>query len=237
MPCMQRNGSQLLIAVFSLLLLMVGAVAAFAQQFPIDRYVYQCRQTPRIGTTTYPGAERMNRFNKLAMPPGKSIPADGQLVLLYARVFDERCVPISDAKVEMWQTNQFGAYRFATKPELATPYPVFAGAGQTHSDNLGEFMFETIFPGGYTIRLRNGVILKRAPHFNIKIKHKEFGTYETNVWFAGDRRNEEDYVYKKLSDESKQRVLATIRPINDPNGGLQAYIDITIPGHAWFRGF
>lgn len=215
----------------------------------IDRYVMNpCSVTPAVGTSNYPGFSSIMSNNKLALPPGKSIIAPGEPVYFFARVFDRDCVPVSDAKVELWQTNPQGRHLFASKAALATPDPVFAGAGRTSTTNVGEFTFLTLYPGPYeyTIYKTDGqgnkypVVIKRAPHFNIKITHPNFQPFSTNLFFFGDRRNEEDNVLKKLSDMSKAKLMMHVTPRagnGDWNTGVQASVDIILPGKSPWRSF
>lgn len=235
-------------------LLMVGAGSAgyaldFSDDVVTDRYVKKpCKVTPSVGTSNYPGFKNVMSNNKLAIPPGKAVMARGEVVYFFARVFDRNCVPVSDAKIELWQANPEGRHRYASKDALATPDPTFAGAGRTSSTNLGELTFVTLYPGPYeyTIYKTNDKgekipeLIKRAPHFNMTISHPDFKTFSTNLFFFGDSRNATDHILKKMSDESKGRLMMRVTPrsaMGDWNEGVQATIDIVLPGKSKFRGF
>ncbi len=229
-------------------MLIVPATAS-AQSEIMDRYIKpDCKITPAIGTTKYPGYNSIMSSNKIAIPPGKAVLAEGQKVYLFARVFDANCVPVSDAKIELWQANPQGKYQFATKAALATPDPVFAGGGRTYSDNLGEFMFVTLYPGPYEWRERrtgsNGnsyhVTIKRAPHFNIRITHPDFKrAWDTSLYFEGDRRNEEDAKLKNVKAINQPPLMMKVSPRHgeDWNEGVQANIDIILPHTSPWRRF
>lgn len=214
-----------------------------------DRYIHpNCQITPNIGTTNYPGFSSIISSNKIALPPGKALVAEGQQVFFYARVFDANCVPLRDAKIELWQANPEGKYRFATKPALATPDPVFAGGGRTYSDNQGEFMFFTLYPGPYHWRERRTgssgnsyyVTVKRAPHFNIRITHPNLKRrFETSLYFEGDMRNEEDVKLRNVKAINQPRLMMSVSPRHgqDWNEGVQANIDIVLPEKDPWRSF
>lgn len=215
----------------------------------IDRYVKKpCVVTPNVGTSNYPGFKNVMSNNKLAIPPGKALMAPGEKVYFFARVFDQNCVPISDAKIELWQANPNGQHRYASKDALATPDATFAGAGRTSSTNLGEFTFVTLYPGPYEYTIyktkENGekypVVIKRAPHFNITVSHPDYKPFSTNLYFFGDSRNATDHILKGMSEESKRRLMMGVTPrssVGDWNEGVQATIDIVLPGKSKFRGF
>lgn len=227
--------------------LMLPGLASAEVPELIDRQVKnRCELTPSLGSSNYPGFSSMMTSNKIAIPPGKSQMAEGQPVYFFARVFDINCVPVSEAKVEVWHANPDGAYRFATDAALATPDPVFAGGGRTTTDNLGEFMFVTVYPGPYeytiTKKDANGKtykeLIKRAPHFNVRVTHPDYPSYETNLFFEGDRRNATDHLLKKQSADSRQKLLMGVTPYSaDWNSGVQATIDIVLPAKDPWRKF
>lgn len=228
---------------------MTLAGAGHAQEGPdlIDRQVRnRCVATPGLGTSNYPGFNSIMTSNKIAIPPGKSQLAEGQPVYFFARVFDINCVPVSEAKVEVWHADPNGRYRFATKAALATPDAVFSGGGRTTTDNLGEFMFVTLYPGPYEYTITregpNGEeikeLIKRAPHFNVRVSHPDYPTYNTNLFFEGDRHNGTDHLLKKQSADARERLMMEVTPYSgDWNQGVQATFDITLPNKDPWRKF
>lgn len=217
------------------------AFAATAQEV-VDRYVRKgCVATPSIGTSNYPGFQSVMTNNKLALPPGKSIMATGQPVYFYARVFDANCVPVSEAKIDFWHADPEGRYRFATKAALATPDATFSGSGRTTSTNLGEFTFLTVYPGPYEYYItvnKQKILIKRAPHFDIRITHPDLGTFETDLYFDGDRHNPGDDKLKKMNGDSQARVMMHVQPRGgDWNHGVQANIDIFLNKASPWRRF
>lgn len=200
-----------------------------------------CSVTPAIATSNYPGFTQVMTSNQLAQPPGKSIPAAGRMVKLSARVLDRNCVPVSEAKVDLWQTNPDGQYRYATRAALATPDAVFAGAGRTTTDNLGRFQFDTLYPGDYSYRITteggSRVTIYRAPHLNIKISHPDLRDFQTNLFFEGDSGNPRDHQLRKRSEAQQQKVMMALSPLRISADGLEATIDIVLPAASPFRRF
>lgn len=225
------------------LLLFFSPVWAFAAPQPQDKYLADCHLTPSLAAHNYPGREGIISSNKLALPAGKSIYAKGELVYLSGRLFDTHCVPVSDAIIDIWQTNPAGNYAPSSRGERLDPYPHFTGTGRAVTDNLGRFNFVTLFPGPYTVIIRDekGRIIRKefhAPHINFHIVHQHFEPLDTEMFFSGDRRNTDDVDLQKLSPNVWPGVMAKVWPRNTdkPKDGLYGRWDITIPGMQ-FRHF
>jgi protocatechuate 3,4-dioxygenase beta subunit len=189
----------------------------------------QCRQTPSLATSGYPGFARMLPHNRLAMPAGKAVAADGQLVYLYGRVFDRNCVPLSDASVEIWQLNPQGSYTWPSAAALATPDPVFSSGGRIRTDNLGQFHFLTLYPGAAG---------RNAPYIQMRVTHPSLRSFNTRLYFTGDYRNLEDPTLTRLSEDGRELVTMLVMPrMNDWQQGVQAYVDVVLPQAAPFRKY
>jgi protocatechuate 3,4-dioxygenase beta subunit len=222
--------------IFSGIFALVLAGTAQAQMsldaLPKDKYLAACEPTPDIigAGNDYPGKARIVPSNKPALPAGKSIYSDGEIVYLSGRVLDRNCIPISDAIIELWQTNSYGRYVFPNMGSRVNPYPVFAGSGRAITDNLGRYNFVTVFPGPYE---------SRAPHIHIKVLHPDFATLNTEIFFRGDKRNGSDTVLRRIALPLQDRVMANVVPRNleDSGAGLNATLDITLKGQNKFRRF
>lgn len=178
----------------------------------------------------YPGREGVVTSNKLALPAGKSVYSSGELVYISGRVLDMKCVPVSDAIVEIWQTNPDGQYVRSTLGERLSPGPHFTGSGRATTDNLGRFNFVTTFPGA---------VSSRAPFIHVRVLHKDFPTLDTEMFFANDQRNSGDPVYTSLNDQQRSMVTAKVwqRDVNNPEMGLGASWDISLNGKNPYRRF
>lgn len=185
-----------------------------------------CRATPSLATVNYPGAKRIVPSNNLLLPAGKSIPAEGQKLLVIGRVLDNRCMPVPEAVVEMWQVNPFGQWLLAGPEDRVTPNPAFAGAGRAVTDTDGQFQFVTAFPAG---------VGKRAPNLNFKIFSDGEHSFSTVLFFAGDERNAADPIYQKLSTVARADV--TLRMGKTDDGDLAGTLDIVLPTRAEYRTY
>jgi len=178
----------------------------------------------------YPGRDAIVSSNKLPLPAGKSIYSPGQLVYISGRVLDMKCVPVSDAIVEIWQADPDGHYVRSTLAERLSPAPVFTGSGRATTDNLGRFNFVTVFPGA---------VQGRAPYIHFRIVHKDFPALDTEMFFADDTRNMGDPVYSSLAPSQRTMLTAKVwqRDVNNPEKGLGASWDISLNGKNPYRHF
>ncbi len=194
-----------------------------------------CLPTPKLATINYPGVHRIPTTNHLLKPTGKSIEAEGQRVILMGRLFDKNCMPVPNAIIELWQVDPYGKWILAMPEDIATPNPVFAGAGRTYTDNEGNFSFITAFPAETRtyVRDEHGKIIRtiiHAPNFNLRINAEDMPAFSTRLYFTGDNRNSQDPLLKKLSIEARQRVMLDMQPLSaTPTDGHFGVIDIVLP--------
>lgn len=196
-----------------------------------DSFVIHCHApTPATKSANHPGRNKIILSNNLARPAGKAQNAPGQLLRITGRITDENCVPVSNAIIDLWQTNPFGEYRYAVRDELLNPEPVFAGSGRAVTDNMGRYEFTTLFPGGYG---------RNAPHVNLSITHPDFSSLTTTMYFRGDRRNGSDPRYTAIKRDSQALLLAdvTFQQAGNPEAGLKADFDIVLKGSDEFRSY
>lgn len=196
-----------------------------------DSFITQCHTpTPSITSRNHPGVNKIILSNNLARPAGKVENAPGQLLYISGRVTDEKCVPIANAIVDVWQANPFGDYRWAARDELLTPEPVFAGTGRAVTDNMGHYQFITLFPGSYG---------RKAPHISMRITHPDFDALNTAMYFRGDRRNETDPHFRTLKPQSRELLLGDVsmRQPTNHNAGLQSTFNIVLKGATLYRGY
>jgi protocatechuate 3,4-dioxygenase beta subunit len=214
-----------------LLLLMPMPAMAMEDAITRDDYATGCSLTPPMRSAAYPGEANIISYNNLVQPEGKPIPAPGQFVYVSGRVLDERCVPLSEARVEMWNADMNGKFIYPDAGSLANPYPLFAGNGATLTDSEGQFIFYTIFPG-----IEGG---KGAPKLHFRISHGDTKDLFTTMYFSGELRNTEDDSFKRLPANLKPLVIGKVEPFSRPDGtlGLHVHHDITVAGRHKFRRF
>jgi protocatechuate 3,4-dioxygenase beta subunit len=196
-----------------------------------DDYATGCRLTPPMRSGAYPSREHITRYNNLAQPEGKAQAAAGQLVYVTGRVLDERCVPLADARVEMWNADMAGKFNYPDAGAFQNPYPLFAGTGATVTDGEGRFAFYTIFPGIEGARA--------APKLHFRVTHEDTKDLFTSMYFSGDVRNTDDTGFVKLPEDLKPLVIGKVEPFSTPQGALALHVhhDITVAGRDKFRRF
>ncbi|HEU5046693.1 MAG TPA: protocatechuate 3,4-dioxygenase [Rickettsiales bacterium] len=205
--------------------------AAEKMQTRIPDMNSKCHPTPSLSGSNgggYPGRESIITSNNLALPAGKSIYASGQKVYVRGHVLDRNCVPISDAIVELWQANADGKYLTEPLGDRLSPYPGFAGSGRAVTDNLGNFSFITLFPGQEDA--------KHAPHLHFRITHGNYPLVNTEVFFAGDSRNDSDKSLQTLPEPVRGALLATVAPLNNDNA-LEVKWDVVLDGVNPYRTY
>ena len=198
----------------------------FASLMVSPAWADTCSPTPAMHAPHYPGAPNIPNSNNLRMPAGKAVAAEGQQVLLNGTILDAKCVPVMNARVELWQVDPFGKRMLATREDLVNAVPVFTGAGRTYSNNAGQFYFTTIFPAA------DG---KSAPHFNLRIVVDGQKPFTTQLYFAGDARNAEDRAFSKLPADKQRSVSVTVRP--QENGDLAVSTTLVMPFTQRYRGY
>lgn len=198
----------------------MGTSAMAAESAP------RCSPTTAVSTQNYPGANRIPAGNNLLLPAGKSLEAEGQRIIVHVQVLDRNCAPIPQATVELWQVDPFGRWLLAGADDLATPNPVFAGAGRTYTDENGMAYFITAFPAP---------VNKRAPNVNIKIKAEGMSDFSTALFFDKDNRNTEDDTLKKLQTPLRRGVSLAVEQGAD--GVLIASTAVVLPGVAPYRTY
>ena len=196
-------------------------LAATAQAEP------SCQPTGSILTHNYPGASAIPTTNNLLLPTGKAVAAQGQKVTIHGRLLDITCKPVPNAVVELWQDGPTGRWLLAGDDDIASPRAVFAGAGRTYTDMDGNFTFITAFPAP----IRGG----GAPFVNVKVVGRGIPELVTALYFSGDRRNDTDKWYQRVSDRTRSDTL--IHMSQDRDNDLNGDVQLVISGKAPYRTY
>lgn len=131
--------------------------------------------------------ERFITSNNLLAKAGAHAIFCGEKIIIYGRLTDDQCAPISDAKVYLWQVNCQGKYpykplRNSVDTELiditSAKKQSFTGNGIATTNNHGEFVFITTYPNK---------VHAFQPHLNIRVEHYKHGTFQTNLVLSGSK--------------------------------------------------
>jgi len=131
------------------------------------------------------------------------------------RVTDEECGPVKGAMVEIWQANAKGRYVHAADPNPAPKDPNFLGFGEAMTDENGIYSFKTIKPGAYPVP--GGWI--RPPHIHFKVHGGFFHMMVTQMYFAGEEHNRDDFLLNSVSKAEQKRLI--IEPARRPESNAE----------------
>jgi protocatechuate 3,4-dioxygenase, alpha subunit len=133
--------------------------------------------------------------------------AAGPQVTLTGSVVDGDGNPVSDAAVELWQSD----------PPADKHFP---GFGRSRTDEAGTFHFKTLKPGPVPGRGNT----QQAPHFAITLFARGLlKGLVTRVYFAGEPLNQTDPLLSSIEDPARRVTL-----IAAPSGTDRWHIDIRL---------
>ena len=107
---------------------------------------------------------------------------EGQRLIVSGQILDRNCDPVSNAIVDVWQTDTNGEYYFED----------YTLRGKIYADNDGRYTLDTVFPGKY----QDGGIFRPA-HLHVKIFSSEDyqESLTSQLYFAGDK--DHDWLVKQ----------------------------------------
>jgi len=133
---------------------------------------------------------KFNSTNNLLRKSGIDPLFCGKKILLNLEVVDQNCVPLSDAKIYLWQVGCDKKYPYKPLRPMAdrslfhrSGVSTFLGSGISTANNLGEAKFLTIYPPA---------LGHEAPHVNIRIEHKDLGSFQTKIFLKNHELIESD---------------------------------------------
>ncbi len=119
--------------------------------------------------------QSFEQSNNLLKKPGYRSNNIGKEIIIKGIILDEKCVPVQDAKIYLWQVGNDGKYPYkimrsnisSNMQNLKSPYS-FTGSGIATTNNNGEFWFITLYP-----KINNNV--------NVRVEHRSLKTLQTNL--------------------------------------------------------
>lgn len=166
-----------------------------------------CRLIPRqTKGPFYPVEDQIDTDNDLTSVRGKSDKAQGQVIYVQGDVLDERCQPISDVLVEIWQASASGRYNHPNDANPAPRDPNFQGWGRTRTAEDGRYLFKTILPGPYPA----AVGWMRPPHIHFRIVRRGFQELITQMYFAGSLYNERDRLLNTVPEAERATLVVML---------------------------
>jgi protocatechuate 3,4-dioxygenase beta subunit len=119
-------------------------------------------------------------YYKAGAPASADLVTDGMAgtrVTLMGYVLGMDCMPLADAKVEIWQADASGTYDNAG----------YTLRGYVMTDEEGRYTIRTIVPGEYP---------GRTEHIHVKVTPAGGTTLTTQLYFPGTSANDSDGIYR-----------------------------------------
>ena len=158
----------------------------------------------------YPTELPLDDDNDLIHVAGESAVARGQPADVSGRLVDRNGRPLRDVRIEIWQCDANGRYRHPRDPGDREIDRGFQGFGHTITDAQGRYRFLTIRPVPYP---------GRTPHIHFAVYPRGERPFVTQLYVAGEERNANDFLYRRIPDE--QRPLVTAKFERAVSGGAE----------------
>jgi protocatechuate 3,4-dioxygenase beta subunit len=184
----------------------------------------ECITTPEIWSVGV--LPKVEKSNNLTQSYASFESAQGQKIMLTGKVLDGDCVPISEAKVSVWQANSKGIFQFDREDRNGFDKH-FKGSGSSFTNNLGDFQFITIYPGKV-----NGI----NPNIILRVEHPGFATIETKMFFP-EHDNLRNIKNLNHSIINKQIPLLIAKKVGKKDETLLYSFVITLKGVNSYRGY
>ena len=152
-----------------------------------------CKNTPPQSTGPFYKVPS-KIFNNDMTNNGKAI---GKRIKVYGKVLNNKCKPISNAVLDIWQANSFGKYNHQADLSESRKDNEFYGYMRLLSNERGEYSFNTILPGSY--RVSKDLI--RTPHIHFKVTNNK-KLLTTQMYFKGNEMNNKDFLFKSTNNIS-----------------------------------
>lgn len=187
--------------------LMTGSAAVFLSA-ALDGAMARLAPTPRqTEGPFYPDVIPDDTDSDLVKIEGQVREVGGEVLHLSGRLLGSDGAPIAGALVEIWQCDVNGRYLHTSDRGARARDAAFQGYGRARSDADGRFRFRTIRPVAYP---------GRTPHIHLKAHHPGGRVLTTQLYIAGDERNQRDFIYRSLTaDEQKSVTLALVKSDGD----------------------
>jgi protocatechuate 3,4-dioxygenase, beta subunit len=209
--------------------LTLGAVAAAVAAVPLSVAWAgtKLRRTPdQILGPFWPTEAVPEHSGDLTRPSGRPGRAAGQVLHVSGRVLNTDGVPVSGAKLEIWQANSFGRYRHPSDTNPAPLDPNFDGYTELVTDADGRYRFTTVKPGGYPV----GPNTVRPPHIHFDVSGR-VNRLVTQMYFEGEPDNSRDR-WLQSSSRPEALIVALQPPSKDwePDSRLVAFDIVLLQG-------
>lgn len=183
-------------------------------------FAAQCIETPKQPEGPfYPVDEQLDTDADLTSVTGVDGKASGQIVYIEGTVKDRGCTPIADVLIEIWQASSLGRYKHPDDHNAAPLDPFFQYWGRTKTDANGQYRFKTVVPGAYSVD--TGEV--RTPHIHFKVTRPSFVPLTTQMYFAGQALNSQDFLLSQLSAAERKKLTVQLQ---EAPAGFEAHAKV-----------
>ena len=147
----------------------------------------------------YPDHLPLDTDNDLILVNDAITPAVGEITHLSGRILNLSGEPIRNALVEIWQSDNTGAY-IHTEGRREQMDKNFQGFGRFLTGATGEYYFRCIKPSKY---------VGRAPHIHYAILQNGNRMLTTQLYVKGDPQNEEDFLFREAKTAAAKATIVT----------------------------
>ena len=182
----------------------------------------ECPTAPQVWDIATP--PKAHKSNNLRRKTGSDEFARGERITITGKVVDANCIPIPNAVVHMWQKNANGIYEYEDGNWDKKDHN-FYGSGTAVTNNLGEYSFFTILPGGSK---------NKSPHINIRVSHRDFLPMETKMFFKEHLGKRKDKEVIKLIGKKDFKALTIV---GRKKGEMVYNFNISLEGQVWYRKY
>lgn len=167
----------------------------------------------------YPDEMPLDTDNDLLVIGDSITPAVGEVSHLSGTVKNVKGELVKNALVEIWQVGAKGVY-LHTKDDRPGRDENFQGYGRFLTDLKGRYYFRTVKPVTYP---------GRAPHIHVAVTLNNKRMLTSQCYVKGDKRNDKDFIYKRLSKVGQKLTTVDFAPIKESKANeLNAVWDIII---------
>ena len=168
--------------ICSFFYVLASTYNSLAHDISLDNLINTCNPTRQYINNYEP--KKFSHTNNLLRNVGELEIFSGIKITLRGRVVDQQCVPISDAKVLIWHVNEKGKYpyiplrsRIDNKLIAINKKSTFKGFGSATTNNQGEFIFITQYPGK---------VYEEREYVNLRVQYKGDQTLQTKIYLSQD---------------------------------------------------
>jgi protocatechuate 3,4-dioxygenase beta subunit len=159
----------------------------------------------------YPDKLPLDTDNDLLRINDSINPGVGAITHLHGKITDVKGKPVPNARVEIWQVDNQGAYIHSKDGGLTGPKrdDHFQGFGRFMTGRDGRYYFRTIKPVPYG---------PRTPHIHFAIYRNNKRALTTQCFIEGDQGNAKDGLIKRLGEPVKH-LMVSFKPIPNSKAG------------------